>query len=108
MMTAAAAPKAPILDASGNRAKDLTLEASVFGAEIKPHLVHERGRRARPTGRGAVSRFLPSRGASRSRSTRKSDALRYAPRFRTTPERGLSGSYPTTRSRSRLRGPPPA
>jgi large subunit ribosomal protein L4 len=36
-----AAPKAPLLDAAGKRSKDLTLQASVFGAEVKPHLVHE-------------------------------------------------------------------
>jgi large subunit ribosomal protein L4 len=36
-----APPKAPLLDGSGKRSKDLTLEASVFGAEVKPHLVHE-------------------------------------------------------------------
>jgi large subunit ribosomal protein L4 len=36
-----AAPKAPLLDAAGKRSKDLTLQASVFGADVKPHLVHE-------------------------------------------------------------------
>jgi large subunit ribosomal protein L4 len=36
-----AAPKAPLLDGSGKRSKDLTLQASVFGADVKPHLVHE-------------------------------------------------------------------
>jgi large subunit ribosomal protein L4 len=34
-------PKAPILDSAGKKAKDATLEAAVFGAEVKPHLVHE-------------------------------------------------------------------
>jgi large subunit ribosomal protein L4 len=34
-------PKAPLLDAAGKKAKDLTLEAAVFGAEPKPHLIHE-------------------------------------------------------------------
>jgi large subunit ribosomal protein L4 len=38
---AVAAPKAPLLDAAGKRSKDVSLEASVFGAEVKPHLVHE-------------------------------------------------------------------
>jgi large subunit ribosomal protein L4 len=37
----AAAPKAPVLDAAGKKAKDANLEAAVFGAEVKPHLVHE-------------------------------------------------------------------
>ncbi len=36
-----AAPKAPLLAASGGAAKDVTLEVAVFGAEVKPHLVHE-------------------------------------------------------------------
>src|SRR6059058_3737946 len=36
-----AAPKAPLLDAAGKKSKELTLEASVFGAEVKPHVVHE-------------------------------------------------------------------
>ncbi len=33
--------KAPILDSAGKKSKDATLEAAVFGAEVKPHLVHE-------------------------------------------------------------------
>jgi large subunit ribosomal protein L4 len=36
-----ASPKAPLLDATGKKEKDVTLEASVFGADIRPHLVHE-------------------------------------------------------------------
>jgi large subunit ribosomal protein L4 len=36
-----AAPKAPVLDSAGKRSKDVTLDASVFGAEVKPHLLHE-------------------------------------------------------------------
>jgi large subunit ribosomal protein L4 len=36
-----AAPKAPLLDAAGKKSKDVTLEESVFGAELKPHVVHE-------------------------------------------------------------------
>ena len=36
-----AAPKAPLLDGSGTKSKDVTLEAEVFGADVKPHLVHE-------------------------------------------------------------------
>jgi large subunit ribosomal protein L4 len=36
-----AAPKAPLLDATGKKSKDLTLEATIFSAEVKPHLVHE-------------------------------------------------------------------
>jgi large subunit ribosomal protein L4 len=36
-----AAPKAPLLDSAGKKSKDLTLEESVFGAKVKPHVVHE-------------------------------------------------------------------
>jgi large subunit ribosomal protein L4 len=33
--------KAPVLDAKGGKGKDVSLEAEIFGGEIKPHLVHE-------------------------------------------------------------------
>src|SRR5947209_12812725 len=36
-----AAPKAPLLDSAGKSSKDVTLEESVFAAEVKPHVVHE-------------------------------------------------------------------
>jgi large subunit ribosomal protein L4 len=36
-----AAPKAPLLDSAGKKSKDVTLETEVFGAEVKPHMVHE-------------------------------------------------------------------
>ncbi len=36
-----AAPKAPLLDLSGKKSKDVSLEESVFAVEVKPHLVHE-------------------------------------------------------------------
>jgi len=36
-----AAPKAPLLDATGKKSKDLTLEATIFYPAAKPHLVHE-------------------------------------------------------------------
>jgi large subunit ribosomal protein L4 len=32
---------APMLDLSGKKAKDVTLEESVFAVEVKPHLVHD-------------------------------------------------------------------
>jgi large subunit ribosomal protein L4 len=64
-----AAPKVPLLDASGKRSKDLTLKASVFGAEVKPHLVHETVRselNARRAGtRAAKSRGLVAGGRSK-------------------------------------------
>jgi large subunit ribosomal protein L4 len=57
-----AAPKAPLLDSAGKTSKDVTLEESVFAAEIKPHVVHETVRaelNARRAGtRGAKSRGL--------------------------------------------------
>ena len=34
-----AAPKAPVL--GGGSAKDVSLEEAIFGAEVKPHVVHE-------------------------------------------------------------------
>jgi large subunit ribosomal protein L4 len=36
-----ASPKAPLLDGAGKKSKDVTLEADVFAADVKPHLVHE-------------------------------------------------------------------
>ncbi|MBA3432706.1 MAG: 50S ribosomal protein L4, partial [Actinobacteria bacterium] len=38
-MATKTAPKVPVL--GGTTAKDVSLEAAVFAAEIKPHLVHE-------------------------------------------------------------------
>ena len=64
-----AAPKAPLLDASGKRAKDVTLDEGVFGAEVKPHLLHETVRaelNARRAGtRGAKSRGLVAGGRAK-------------------------------------------
>jgi large subunit ribosomal protein L4 len=61
-----AAPKAPVL---GGTAKDVSLEESVFGAEIKAHLVHEAVRaeqNARRQGtRAAKSRGLVSGGRAK-------------------------------------------
>jgi large subunit ribosomal protein L4 len=63
------AVNAPLLDASGNKSKDLELEEAVFGAEVKPHLVHEAVRaelNARRAGtRGAKSRGLVSGGRAK-------------------------------------------
>jgi large subunit ribosomal protein L4 len=56
-----AAPKAPVLDGAGKKSKDLTLDASVFGAEVKPHLVHEAVRAEQNAGR-AGTRAVKSRG----------------------------------------------
>jgi large subunit ribosomal protein L4 len=33
--------KAPQLDAAGKKSKDVALDETIFGGEIKPHLVHE-------------------------------------------------------------------
>jgi len=54
-----AAPKAPVLGASAK--KDVTLEAEIFGAEVKPHLVHETVR-AELNARRAGTRAAKSRG----------------------------------------------
>ena len=36
-----AARKAPLLDATGKKSKDVTLTEDVFAADVKPHLIHE-------------------------------------------------------------------
>src|SRR5207247_4231579 len=58
-----------LLDTSGKSAKDVSLEDAIFGAEPKPHLVHETVRaelNARRAGtRGAKSRGLVSGGRSK-------------------------------------------
>lgn len=63
------APKAPVLDASGKKAKDLTLAEAVFAADVKPHLVHEAVRAeaaaARSGTQAAKSRALVSGGRSK-------------------------------------------
>jgi large subunit ribosomal protein L4 len=65
----AAAPKAPLIDNAGKATKDVTLEAEIFGAEVKPHLVHETVRaelNARRAGtRGAKTRGLVSGGRAK-------------------------------------------
>ncbi len=56
-----ASPKAPLLDGTGKKSKDVTLEADIFGAEVKPHLVHETVR-AELSGDRAGTRAVKSRG----------------------------------------------
>jgi large subunit ribosomal protein L4 len=62
-----AAPKAPVLGGPGGQ--DVTLTEAVFGAELRPHLVHETVRaelNARRAGtRGAKSRGLVAGGRSK-------------------------------------------
>ena len=62
-----AAPKAPLLGASAK--KDVTLEETVFAAEVKPHVVHETVRaelNARRAGtRGSKSRGLVAGGRAK-------------------------------------------
>jgi large subunit ribosomal protein L4 len=63
----AAAVKAPVL--GGAKAKEVSLEASIFGAEIKPHLVHETVRAemnaARAGTQGGKSRGLVKGGRAK-------------------------------------------
>jgi large subunit ribosomal protein L4 len=63
------AAKAPLLDSSGKKAKDLTLEEAAFGAEVRAHLVHEAVRAelnaARAGTRGAKSRGLVAGGRTK-------------------------------------------
>ncbi len=58
-----AAPKAPVLGDPNEKgtAKDVTLGAEIFGAEVKPHLVHETVR-AELNARRAGTRAVKSRG----------------------------------------------
>jgi len=62
-----AGPKAPVI--GGSKQEDVSLEASVFGAELKPHLVHEAVRAelnaARAGTRAAKSRGLVAGGRSK-------------------------------------------
>jgi large subunit ribosomal protein L4 len=64
-----AAPKAPLLDNAGKSTKDVSLDEVVFGAEPRPHLVHEAVRaemNARRQGtRAAKSRGLVSGGRAK-------------------------------------------
>ena len=53
---------APLLDGSGSKSKDYELDEAVFGAEVKPHLVHDADRAGT---RGAKSRGLVSGGRSK-------------------------------------------
>jgi len=53
--------RAPVLDATGKKSKDLTLDESVFGADVKPHLVHE-AVRAELNANRAATRGVKSRG----------------------------------------------
>jgi large subunit ribosomal protein L4 len=65
----AAAPKAPLLDSEGKASKQVTLDAAVFGSEVKPHLIHETVRAeqnaARAGTRGAKSRGMVSGGRAK-------------------------------------------
>lgn len=56
-----AAPTAPLLDAAGATAQDVTLEEAIFGAEVKPHIVHETVR-AEMNAHRAGTRSAKSRG----------------------------------------------
>jgi len=62
-----AAQKAPVL--GGGKAKEVSLEASVFAADVKPHLVHETVRAemnaARAGTRGAKTRGLVAGGRAK-------------------------------------------
>jgi large subunit ribosomal protein L4 len=64
-----AAPKAPVLDSSGKKSKDVSLAEAVFAVEVKPHLVHEVVRAetaaARAGTRAAKNRALVSGGRSK-------------------------------------------
>ena len=56
-----AAPKAPLLGISGTSSREATLDEGVFGADVKPHLVHE-AVRAELNARRAGTQSAKSRG----------------------------------------------
>jgi large subunit ribosomal protein L4 len=64
-----AARKAPLLDATGKKSKDVTLTEDVFAADVKPHLIHEMVRAeaaaARSGTQSAKSRGLVAGGRSK-------------------------------------------
>ena len=59
----------PLLDGSGKASEEMSLDAAVFGAELRPHLVHEAVRAemaaARAGTRGAKSRGLVAGGRAK-------------------------------------------
>src|SRR5262249_25782542 len=63
-----ATSKAPLLDAAGKVSKEVSLDAAVFSAEAKPHLVHEtvpaelNARRGGPRGPKSGGRVAGGRG----------------------------------------------
>jgi large subunit ribosomal protein L4 len=64
-----ASPKAPLLDASGRKSKDVSLDEAAFAAALKPQLVHEAVRAElnadRSATRGVKTRGLVSGGRSK-------------------------------------------
>ena len=102
-MPAASTTKAPLLDASGKASKQVTLDGSVFGADVKPHLVHETVRAElnalRAGTRGAKSRGLVSGGRAkpwRQRGARVVPARRARPTGRAAASRSRPGCVRST------------
>jgi len=64
-----AAPKAPMLDVAGKKAKDVTLAEAVFASDVRTHLIHETVRAEAAASRSgthaAKSRGLVSGGRSK-------------------------------------------
>ena len=56
-----AAPKAPLLSSDGKSSKEVALEEAIFGADLRPHLVHETVR-AELNARRAGTHAAKSRG----------------------------------------------
>ena len=73
--------KAPLLDKTGKKSKDVTLEEAVFGAELKPHLVHEAVRaELNAAARGHARREEPRAGLRRPREAVAPEGHRPRPR----------------------------
>ena len=98
-----AAPTAPLLDAAGAKAKDVSLEEAVFAVEVKPHLVHEAVRaelNAHRAGTFATkSRGLVSGG--RAKPWRQKGTGRARARARSAPPQFRAAATPSRRCRAR-------
>src|SRR5207244_1511663 len=96
--TASKSVKAPLLDAAGKAAKQVTLDGDVFAADVKPHLVHETVRselNAQRAGtRGAKSRGLVSGGRAKPCARREQAG---PVRARVAPRNGPAAASPSRR-----------
>ena len=104
-----AAPKAPLSIPAGKKAKDVTLEETVFAAELKPHVVHETVRAEmnadRRGTRAAKSRGLVSGGRAKPWRQKGTGRAR-AGTTRAPQWTGGGVAFPPTPARLRREGEP--